>query len=463
MIRTTNALLLFGSALAFGAGGARTVSQDEPWTQARLESIASSIKTDIETLRGEKYTKPVAMKLATRESFLNYARDHERESSSPEKTATDETIAKMLGMIPPDMNLVESELAFLAGQVGGFYDPPTKTFYLMDSCPLGVAKIVLAHELDHALDDQLFDIEGKSKAFEGATDAKNPYASLLTGNSDAQMAYQSVVEGTGTSVMTQWTVKHMKEVDLSNFQSMQDEANRSLAAAPMWLWKPALAVYLRGASFLVHSDSPMAGQMTAAKNEDIRRAFTDVPRSMEQVLHPEKYWDEKQRDEPRAVAFDASKLPEEWKVLREDTLGEFALTMLATAKSERKPLDTSNPMAILSLRFTSEAGKGWGGDRCALLGKGDERVLVLATCWDTPRDAAEFYGAMSVVEPELESALKELAATEKFGKHPTSGAKIDYGVANDEVTIRVQCGVAKPELEKLDKALSYRCEAAKSR
>jgi hypothetical protein len=421
--------------------------QEERWSQARLEAIAGEIKGEIEALRGEKFKQPVAVNLATREGFLQYARDHENETSTPEKAATDETIAKMLGMIPPGMNLTETELEFLAGQVGGFYDPPTKSFCLMDSCPLGVAKIVLAHELDHALDDQLFDIDGKMKS--------------LGESSDAEMAYRSVVEGTGTAVMTQWTIKHMKEVDVSSFQKLQDESNKSLAAAPMWLWKPALAVYLRGAAFLVHSESPIAGQLTAAKSEDIRRAFTDVPRSMEQVLHPEKYWDAKKRDDPRSVAFDLSKLPEGWKVLRQDTLGEFALTMLATPESERKPLDVENPMSIIGLSFTSEIGKGWGGDRCLLLGKDEARVLVIATCWDTPRDAAEFYGAMSLLKPQLERSLQALVETTgAYGEHSTSGASLEYGGASDEVKLRLQAGVTKSEIEKLDKALTYRCDAA---
>jgi hypothetical protein len=445
---SASAVLVLTSALSGANDGAHSAArQDETWTQARLESVAAEIKTDIENLRGEKFKQAVAVKLATRESFIEYAKAHERETNTPERMSTDETIAKMLGMIPPGMNLFDTELEFLAGQVGGFYDPPTKSFCLMDSCPFGVAKIVLAHELDHALDDQLFDIDGKMKSLED--------------NSDAQRAYQAVVEGTGTSVMTQWMLKHKKEVDLSSLQSMQDQSNKSLAAAPMWLWKPALAVYLRGAAFLVHSESTMAGQMTAAKSEDIRRAFTDVPRSMEQVLHPEKYWDAKKRDDPRTVEFDVSKLPEGWEVLRKDTLGEFALTMLATPDAERKPLDVENPMSIITLGFTSEIGKGWGGDRCILLGKDDARVLVIATCWDTPRDAAEFHGAMSLLLPQLERSLKALVDEGKYGKHSTSGASLEYGSADDEVKLRLQCGVAKPELEKLDKALMYRCEAAK--
>jgi hypothetical protein len=462
MFRTTSAsvLLFLTSALAAAPALVRAGSpppqSDAPatqapvtkWTQAQLEDLANAIKADIETMRGEKFEKPIEVKLATREGFLKYAREHEESTTPKEKTATDEIIAKMLGMVPPGMNLFETALEFLAGQVGGFYDPPTKSFCLMDACPAGVAKIVLAHELDHALDDQLFDIDGKVKALEE--------------NSDALLAYQSVVEGTGTAVMTQWTIKHMGEVDMSGFQALQEESNKSLASAPMWLWKPALAVYLRGAAFLVRSESMMKGQMFAAKNEDIRRAFTDVPLSMEQVLHPEKYWDASQRDDPRKVEFDVSKLPEGWKVLRQDTLGEFVLAMLATPEAERKPADFSNPMSMMTLEFTNAVAAGWGGDRLILLGKDEARLLVLATCWDTPRDAAEFYGAMDLLQPQMKRAVKALMAEDTFGKHSSSGVTLRYGDHDDEVVLGINCGVAKKELDSVEKALAYRCGPAKA-
>jgi hypothetical protein len=60
----------------------------------------------------------------------------------------------------------------------------------MENCPVGIAKIVLSHELGHALDDQLYDIDGT--------------LSRVAERSDVGMAYQSVVEGSGTAVMNRW-------------------------------------------------------------------------------------------------------------------------------------------------------------------------------------------------------------------------------------------------------------------
>jgi hypothetical protein len=120
-------------------------------------------------------------------------------------------------------------------------------------------------------------------------------------------------------------------------------------------------------------------------------------------------------------------------------------------------------MGIVGMELTNPIAEGWGGDRLILLAKDEARLLVLATCWDTERDAAEFYGAMHLIEPQMTRAAKALVETEKFGKHSTSGVSIGYGNALDEVRVRVQCGVSKSELEKVEKALTYRCDSAKAR
>ena len=55
-------------------------------------------------------------------------------------------------------------------QVGGFYDPPSKTFFLMETMPKGIGGPILAHELVHALDDQLYDLDATIEALKDALD-----------------------------------------------------------------------------------------------------------------------------------------------------------------------------------------------------------------------------------------------------------------------------------------------------
>lgn len=318
----------------------------------------------------------------------------------------------------------------LQDQVGGFYDPTTKTFYLMDNCPQSLAKIVLSHELGHALDDQLYDIDGTLKK--------------LGEHSDMALAYQAVVEGSGTTLMTRWTKDHVKLTDLFGFSKMQDEQTASMARSPMILWKPLLAAYMKGAAFLSRTESVFEGQTTFASHEDLERAFRDPPKSTEQILHPAKYWESGKRDDPVPVsqaATDALKLPSEWSVLRRDVMGEMALGVWTIPPAKRGNVDTKDITNVLGMQFTNSAAEGWGGDEVLLLGTSSgARALRWLTVWDTPRDAAEFYGAASMVVPELEASLVQLAG----GKKQLATAEIRYG-SEREVVIELGFGMKRAE------------------
>ena len=315
----------------------------------------------------------------------------------------------MLGFVPPDMDVLEAQLELLEAQVGGFYDPGGKTFYLMDACPKGIAGVILAHELGHALDDQLYDIDAGALARSQVT--------------DRALAYHMVVEGSGTAVMTRWTVDHAGDLDIGALTEMQNEANAGMSAAPEYLWKPLLGSYMVGAAFLAKTDKIMVGQSSPGSNESIEAAFGEPPRSTEQALHPEKYWDAERIDEPTRVTVATDALPEGWNLLREDVLGELVLAILTTPEAQRG-VDFSNPFAVIGIEYTNDAAAGWDGDACVLVGNGDARFLRLATVWDSERDAAEFYGAMLGAVGVLEAAAKQLGkrghAEVRYGELPAT-------------------------------------------
>jgi hypothetical protein len=374
--------------LSLLALSAPALPQDPPvtkdrWTQSDLERITEEIRGQIEELREMKYKRPVAAKITDKKGFIEYARKRQDATEPLEIRQRDECTAKMLGLIPFDLDLEKTLETFLEGQVGGFYDPGSNTFYLMENFGGDIARIILAHELTHALDDQCFDLDKLITAAGGDT--------------DAEFAIQAMAEGSGTNAMNVWTIKHMAELDKSALMDMGNLGTQGLDTAPTLIWKPLLAAYLRGEGFLVHAES-MNLMAKAAKNEDIRRCFTEPPLSSEQILHPKKYWDAKHRDDPVHVAIDPSALPKDWKVLGQNTVGELYLALMTQPFAERGGLDVAkNPLSILSVKYTNKAAEGWGGDRMVLAGKGDERALYLVTVWDTPEDAAEFHDALAAL------------------------------------------------------------------
>ena len=387
------------SPVAIQSAESATVSETG-WSQAELERVSDEIKREIEEMRGLKFQRAVQVKLTDKQGFIAYAKARMAETATPDRMVRDETVAKLLGLIPEDMDLMATMFEFLEGQVGGFYDPANDTFYLMSTFNRDAARVILAHELTHALDDQHFDLDGTLKKLDQRT--------------DSELAYQSVVEGSGTAAMNEWTVKHLKELSLSSLTDASQFDAEALTTAPPYIWKPLLAVYLRGEGFLTKSRA-MNFMMKKAKTEDIVAAFRDPPRSTEQILHPEKYWgkggdDSKKdgdapatkakpddRDEPRELAFDVAATPHGWKSLGEDTLGELMLALVTTPLAERKGLDVKNQLAILGVKYTNDAAEGWGGDRLVLLGRDAARAAILVTVWDTQKDADEFRASLASV------------------------------------------------------------------
>ncbi len=402
----------------------------DDWTQAELERETAAILKDLEELRGEKFLRPVEVSVATKEDLLEYVKKRTAETYPPERMAADETIGKMLAALDPETDVWQITLDLLESQVAGFYDPATNSFALMRQFPKGIAPAILAHELDHALDDQLFDIDG---ALEGVAEVTDRAAALWC-----------VVEGSGTNVGAAWMKKNAHRIDLSEFASFEALAMQGLAEAPQWLWKPLYGAYMQGSAFLVRTPSVLKGAMMDATSEDIRTAFDSPPRSTEQVLHPEKYWDPTSVDEPRQVSFDSSGLPDEWEVVREDILGEMLIAIVTTTPELRDAVDVTNSVALAALEYTNELASGWGGDRVVLLANGEARVMRLVTVWDTERDAAEFYGGMTHVLPHIEAAVGELNPERRL----RSGATLEYG-AQGEVVVTSYYGVGRRDLKKV--------------
>ena len=87
------------------------------------------------------------------------------------------------------MNYKEFALKLLAEQIQGFYDPQTKTLFIASWISADEQKPVMVHELDHALQDQYFDLEKICKD------------DLLLHNDDRALAHQALFEGDATIVM----------------------------------------------------------------------------------------------------------------------------------------------------------------------------------------------------------------------------------------------------------------------
>ena len=428
---------MLGIAAAAACGPAQAAQQ---WDKSELERVAAEIRAEVEDMRDLEFGHPVAVELADKAGFLAHATERMNEMTPDGKFENDQDIARHLAMIPTDMDLLATTMEFLAGQVGGFYSPSSETFYLMESFTGDAAKIILAHELCHALDDQHFDLDA------GFVDTMR--------STDASTAYASVVEGSGTWLMTRYMFRHAGDLSPAALIEASSASAQSIADTPPYLWKPLLAVYQQGQAFLDQgyridkkAKKKEEPKGKADPNESVDGAFERPPRSTEQILHPRKYWVAGEMDEPVAVRHRLGALPSGWSEMHRDTLGELLLGVFTTPLDERTAPDLSDPMAALSLRFTNEAATGWGGDEVLLLGRDDSRIVHLATTWDSSEDTAEFSDAAEALKVELARLAEQLAGGASGG----SGVRVVTDTARSQV--RVICW-SHAKVEEVDEVLA---------
>lgn len=283
------------------------------------------------------------------------------EQTSPAETHATEVALKKLGMVPPDFQYRAFLIKLLTEQVAGYFDPKQQHFFIADWIDLEGQKPVMAHELTHALQDQHFDL----RRFER----------WPKGDSDAELAVHSLIEGDATLAMKVYMARNplvafafMRSFGSSAMPSEQyKQAPRSLRESLVFPYEEGLewatAVYKKGGWAAVS------------------RAFSDLPQSSEQILHPEKYF---AKEAPVKVSLPdlRAELGIKWKRIDYDVNGEWSyyliLDQFLNAEAESK-----------------RAAAGWAGDRYEVY-EGTapgEIFMTQMSVWDTERDAHEFFDA----------------------------------------------------------------------
>lgn len=344
------------------------------------KEVVARVTTKVEELRGLEFRSEVPVEVIDDAEARRYLIAR-LESFGYDRILRDEQVAyRQLGLLPEGADLMQSMLDVMEEQAGGFYDPERGTFYLLSDMPADSASVLVMHELTHALEDQHFDLDRRIKE--------------RLEDEDRLFAVGAVHEGSATLLMTRYSTMAVLsgELTLEQLQALEhsDAAQGAVfSTMPAVLQRQLLGPYVLGASFL----SKGGGILSAATKypaERVDRAFADSPDSSEQILHPEKYWEE--RDPPHRVRLEGvgEVLGEGFEPAATGVLGELTLGVLVGAPTPSIKQAAYTPGA----GWTNAAAAGWGGDRWELWREGDRNVTVLLTSWDTPLDAEEFDRAL---------------------------------------------------------------------
>jgi hypothetical protein len=358
---------------------------------------AEDVAREVEQLRGWTFKEPV------KKTWITAARAHQDvrrmllAADKPAHRARIQAFLRVAGLIPADCDLLATSLTVLDQQVAGYYEPATRTLRLVDRpnpMPPFVERMILSHELTHALDDQYLDL----------ADLMKPGS----GTEDTDFVATALGEGSATSLMLQYMAAAQQSgrfnlADLSQYLAGELERARTLDQLPRY-FSAMFGSYVVGAAFLAKGD--LTTLLTQPDNRSVGEALVTarraLPRSSEQLLHADKYWDPARRDEP--VVFDDRSMAL-WldrpgrHVVHRDTLGEMLTALLTEPRDAPRDLRALQSVGA----WTNPGAAGWGGDRFFLLsnrtGPAALRTTkglqaVWATAWDTPKDRDEFLAAL---------------------------------------------------------------------
>jgi hypothetical protein len=322
-------------------------------------------------------TRGLPVKHPIEEEDVDRAELHARlvKMASDAKTK-DQTLAEGLalarwGMIPLDTDYLGLMVDLMTDQIAGYYDPDTKKLTVSASAkddPQWL-EMVLAHELDHGLQDQAFDL----KAFENLPD----------GEGDAALARRALVEGDGIALMLEIVLARQHIAPPWANPRIADELVKAMSAptgdsldkAPLAVREDMLFPYRDGFAFVasLRRKKPWSA---------VDAAFKRPPRSTEQILHPDKY----ARDE-KPIAITASLIPSlpDYAIAHHTVWGELGFDVFLRSHG-------------VSDGIAREAAAGWGGDRAVVLAKaGDSNPLhavgIARLAWDSEADAIEAHDA----------------------------------------------------------------------
>src|ERR1700730_16438119 len=161
-----------------------------------------SIEAQVEQIRGLQPLAEPDLRVLDHDSLHAYLADQFQKDYLPSERESDQKELVALGLIKPTDDLVQIQLDLLSDQVVGVYDSDAKSMFLLaDQGTFGPAeRMTFAHEFNHALQDQHFDL--------------NKIAPKHPDSNDHSLAVHAVIEGDAIMLQTLWAQANLTQDEL---------------------------------------------------------------------------------------------------------------------------------------------------------------------------------------------------------------------------------------------------------
>lgn len=324
---------------------------------AENKALREPVEKQVTEIRGLEFKEPIDYQVLNRKQIKQTMAGKLAEVFSEKEFRQMADAMAAIGLLPANYPLREKYIDLLSEQVAAFYDQHAHKLFMYEDATLENAqnRVVLAHELTHALQDQHFGLKRMP------LEIKN--------NDDKAEAASALVEGDATLVMSEYMMKNMtKQMFKDSMISSFTQNMKQLETAPRYLREMLVFPYLRGQEFC-------AALYGRGGYEEISKAYAHPPSSTAQILHPEKYL-ANPPEEPIAVEWPELKVKGH-EPTADNVVGEMGTRILFTE--------------WVDATTGERAATGWRGDRYLYYADGE--ALVWKTVWASAKDATEFFDA----------------------------------------------------------------------
>jgi chorismate mutase len=366
-----------------------TQHASKPETQA---GDRQSIEQQTSELRGLPFKNPVNYKIIDRAELRRVLVGKVKEQYTEQEMRDYSRTLSAVGLVPEGTDLLNVLVSLYNEQVAAFYVPEEHALYTFKDLVFSsnLDKMLLSHELTHALQDQNFDLL--------------KYPLKVKTNDDLALATSALIEGDATVLMTRWYVENVDPSKmLGDLGAMFSQNTAKLREAPAYLREMLVFPYQEGQQFAM-------ALYSSGGTPAIDTAFRNPPTTTKDILHPDRFLHQRATPEhPDLPKLEAA----DWRLIGNNTLGEFGTRFVL-----------EQGMGVYDAHVMAE---GWNGDRYQVYERGTNgpTAFVWATAWETDPQATEFEAAYKKVIEKRAATPPLTPRIHRDGKHVTILQSLD--------------------------------------
>jgi hypothetical protein len=259
-----------------------------PADEDPLVTIIRETTSEVEQIRGLRRKQNLKVQILDEKLFSKAVREKAQKELTPAVVAAERARWLAFNLAPAAADPAQILLDVLDEQVAGFYDPFTKQLIVRKDPPASAGgmgpdglRVILAHEIEHALQDQNFGI---------------PDLAALP-DDDVRLARSALYEGDAMAVMTAFAARRahkpvksaiasgaamLRALDSQTLLRVSGKSPQLLHAPPV-IREELVVPYAGG--FALVAEAYRRGGFPL-----VDRMFRNPPASVHQVLHPDAYF-----------------------------------------------------------------------------------------------------------------------------------------------------------------------------